>query len=213
MSGAAFFLLKSMGQLMDLDALKAKFRHKTSVDLKDIDIALNAVPFLVREVERLEGELAERNKRIAHMQSQLKRRIPLSKVGKKGAAEWEARVDEDANRLYIRLAGGFDYASAKAASNAILQVLPNIRKGFDVINDISGLGPEFPPKALFHLRKVMYNLKKMGAARVVRIVPQGQALIRLFDQAAQGAGFQVHTAASLAEAEALLDRSSRFLKT
>jgi hypothetical protein len=198
---------------MDLDALKAKFRHKTTVDLKDIDIALSAVPFLVREVERLERELGERDKRIAHMQSQLQRRIPLSKVGKRGSSEWETRVDEDANRLYIRLAGGFDYASAKAASNAILQVLPNIRKGFDVINDISGLGPEFPPKALFHLRKVMYNLKKTGAARVVRIAPKAPAMTLLFDQAAQSAGFQVHTAGNLAEAEALLYRSSQFLKT
>ena len=58
---------------MDLAALKSKYRHKTAVDLKDFDTALSAVPFLVREVERLEGELAEREKRIAHLQSMLQR--------------------------------------------------------------------------------------------------------------------------------------------
>jgi hypothetical protein len=197
---------------MDLAALKSKYRHKTAVDLKDFDTALSAVPFLVREVERLEGELADREKRIAHLQSQLQRRTPLARVGKKGACQWETRVDEETNRLTIRLAGDFDYAGAKAASNAILQVLPNIRQDFDVINDISDLGPVFPPKAMFHLRKVLYSLKKSGAARVVRVAPKTQTLILPFDQAAQEAGFKVLTAGSLAEAQALLEHSSRFLK-
>ena len=121
-------------------------------------------------------------------------------------------MDEETDRLTIRLAGDFDYAGAKAASNAILQVLPNIRKDFDVINDISELGPVFPPKAMFHLRKVLYSLKKSGAARVVRVAPNTQTSTLPFDQAAQEAGFKVLTAGSLTEAESLLERSSQFLK-
>jgi hypothetical protein len=47
---------------------------------------------------------------------------------------------------------------------------------------------------------------------VVRVAPKTQTLILPFDQAAQEAGFKVLTAASLAEAQALLEHSSRFLK-
>ena len=68
---------------MDLAALKSKYRHKTAVDLKDFDTALSAVPFLVREVERLEIEVAEREKRITHLQTQLKGRTPVRPGGEK----------------------------------------------------------------------------------------------------------------------------------
>lgn len=52
---------------MDLQELKDRFRHKTKADLSDLDIALQAVPFLVRKVEALEAELSNYEKRVEHL--------------------------------------------------------------------------------------------------------------------------------------------------
>ena len=52
---------------MDLNEIKEKFRHKTRADLQDVDLALRAVPVLVREIERLEKLLNESEKKYNHL--------------------------------------------------------------------------------------------------------------------------------------------------
>jgi hypothetical protein len=167
----------------------------------------------VREIDRLELELRESEKRIAHLSSQMKKKPKLQIKGKRGAGAWEARIDEKKNRFYVKLLGTFDYKTGKAASNAIVSLLENIRQDFDVINDISQLGPDYERRGIFHLKKAMYHIKKMGVRRVLRVVNSDLPQITaLFDQKANEAGYQVSNAKSLADAEAFLDNVGHFLK-
>ncbi|MDX9786751.1 MAG: hypothetical protein RBT11_08240 [Desulfobacterales bacterium] len=198
---------------MDLNTLKTQFRHKQKADLSDIDTALSAVPFLIREIERLEKELTESKNRIAQLSSQLTKAPPSFKKGKKGQGEWDVRIDEDKNRLFLQLSGFFDYQAAKMASNAIVSVLPSLRENADAINDLSGI-KGFDNRALFHIRKVIYTLEYVGVRRVVRILGEkaelSDILRNIYSNEAQ---YQMAMAESIEEAEALLDRSRKFLKT
>jgi hypothetical protein len=199
---------------MKLYEIKKKFRHRATADIKDLNLILAAAPVLIREIDRLEAELQEAQRRIDHLTSQMRKKPKLHIEGKRGAGAWEARIDEKKNRFYIKLAGSFDYQTGKAASNGIIALLEHIRQEFDLINDISQLGPEFDRKGLFHLKKVMYHIKKMGVRRVVRVInPSLPQMAALFDKKADEAGYQVSNANSLADAEAFLNNVGRFLKT
>ena len=197
---------------MELNLLKEKFRHKQKAELSDIDLALTAVPFLVREVERLEAELESHKSRITHLSNMLNKRPPTSKKGKKGQGAWEAYVDEDKNRLFMTLSGIFDYQSAKEASNAIISVLANLRENADAIHDLRGL-KGVDQRAVFHFRKVIYTLDYVGVKRVVRVMSDAPQLIpHLKKIYANEADYQMSAAISLEDAEAILDRSRQFLK-
>jgi hypothetical protein len=197
---------------MELDLLKEKFRHKRKAELSDLDLVLNAVPFLVREVERLEAELENRTNRIAHLSSLLNKRPPTSKKGKKGGGEWEVRIDEDKNRLYMSLSGFFTSQSAKEASNIIISMLANLRENADAISDLREL-KEFDQRAVFHIRKVFYTLDYVGVKRVVWIMKEDpQLLSQLKHIYSSEAGYQMSVAKSLEDAEAILEHSRQFLK-
>ncbi len=200
---------------MDLKKIKEKFKHKVKADIKDLDFVLDAAPFLVREVERLEIELKESEKRLSHLSELLKRRPPLEKTGKKGDAAWKMYVNEKTNRLYIELLGKFEYRSAKLASNNIIAVLPNLRNDFDVINNIGNINPSYNKKLLFHLKKIMFSLKEIGVRRVISITSPDtpKEISRIFENPSGSENFIASSANSVSEAEGMLDNIAKFLKT
>ena len=197
---------------MNLQELKEKFRHKTKADLSDIDTTLQAVPFLVRTVEALEAELAECEKRFEHLSSKHIKQRSLSSKGQKDGAEWEIDLDEKKNRLFMRFSGEMNHRIAKFASNSMSPVLTNIRKGCNVINDVSTLSG-INNRVMFHFRKILYTLDMMGVEKVIHVPPPGDAgVLKAFRDASSSLGYQVLTAQSTEEAESVLERSSRFLK-
>lgn len=197
---------------MNLDELKKKFRHKTKADLADIDLALQAVPFLVRKIESLESELSEYEKRYEHLSSQLNRPRSLSCKGEKDDVKWEAELDEKKNRIIIKFAGEINHKIAKQASNNIYPILSNIRKGCNVINDISGLSG-VNKRVMFHFRKIFYTLDMMGVERVIYIPPPGKTtILSAFRKASDNLGYQVITADSVDSAKTMIEKGEQFLK-
>ncbi|MBF0226623.1 MAG: hypothetical protein HQK76_14300 [Desulfobacterales bacterium] len=203
---------------MEINEIKRRFKNKSYVDIKDVDIALKAVPFLVREIERLEIEIQRGEERIKHLDSILKRRPPLNKSGKRGKSSWETDIDEKRNLLYLKLKGIFDASSAKSATNNVISIIPNLRVGFDFINDVSEFDLNCDNRVKFHLKKLTYSLKKMGLKRIVLIVPTGEDALKqiaaLFGKAERNlqSNYQVNYVNSRDEAESLIDNANKFLR-
>lgn len=199
---------------MNIEELKAKFLQKSVADVKDIDVALRATPFLIREVVRLEAELKEAEERIKHLSSQSRKQPPTSRKGKKGDAEWEVTLDEKKNRVYFIMSGQFDHRSGKAATNQLNMVLENIRKNFDVVIDISHLSPDVSNRVNFHLRKAMYILQQMGVKSIVTVVDSkaNQSAPSVFSERGKEATFKSSTAGSIRDADLALDNEGKFLK-
>ena len=197
---------------MDLQELKNKFRHKTKADISDIDVALQAVPFLVRKIESLEAELSESEKRIDHLEQRLKKRRPSSFKGSKNGMNWLANLDDKKNLLLMVFSGETNHRTAKLASNSIHPVFSNMRKGCNVIIDISSLNG-FTSRVIFHFRKILYTLDMMGAEKVIYILPPGERdIANAFRNASESLGYQTFTATSTEEAESILEKSAHFLK-
>ena len=199
---------------MNIEELKAKFLQKSVADIKDVDIALRAAPFLIREVVRLEAELKEAEERIKHISSQFKKQPPTTKKGKKGNAEWEIKLDEKKNRVYVTLSGQFDHRSGKAATNQLNMVVENIRKNFDVVIDITQLTPDVGSRVNFHLRKALYILQQMGVKSVVTVTDtkSDQSVISIFSDRGKEPAFKSFTSGSLRDADLSLDNEGKFLK-
>ena len=197
---------------MDLQELKDKFRHKTKADLSDIDLALQAVPFLVRKLESLESELSDYEDRVRHLEHQLNKRRPSSYKGNKDGAEWFADLDDKKNILRLSFSGAINHRTAKFSSNTVQPIFSTMRKGCNVIFDISNL-TGISTRVMFHFRKILYTLDVMGVERVIQILPPDDtAISTAFRSASEPLGFQVLTAKSIAEAESIIEKSSHFLK-
>lgn len=199
---------------MDLNEIKNKFRNKARVDLQDVDIALRAVPILVREIDRLEEILREAEKKYDHIADLFgKKRPPLEREGKKGDSKWKVWIDETNNRLYVELAGAIDYRFSKQSSNGILSVIPNLREGYHVILDITTMSRFEDRRVLFQMRKLLYNLYNGGVGKVILVVnPETKEINGLFETAAKDMEMSVQTAESIEKAEAMIVNVGRFLK-
>ena len=158
----------------DLEDLKKKYRKKTRINSVDLDQLQVMVPILLREICRLEEELAEATAYIKNLE---KKKPADIKHGKNGNAEWEVVYDMKKNRMTIKLKGVFDYKSAKMASNAVVGILGNVEKEFDLINDISELEAITDMRTLFHLRKVRFLLVQAGVNRTVRVDHEKESVI------------------------------------
>ena len=192
----------------DIEDLKKKYGKKPRASIVDLDKLQIMVPVLLREISRLEEEV-ERYK--ACVQALEKKRPPDERKGSSGKAAWVVSYDMKTNRLLIQLTGVFDSKSAKMASNAVISVLANVEKDFDVINDISGIESITDMRTLFHLRKARYLIAQAGVRRIVRIDKENDSVVSTIFKA----HFQdshVIVAKNLEDAEAALNNQGKYLK-
>jgi hypothetical protein len=199
---------------MDLEDLKNRFKSKMRADLKDIDIVLRATPFLCREICRVEEELAIAEKRIAFLTEQLNRKMPpMEKEGEREGCRWKAEIDAKHNMLVSFLSGEFDYRTAKIATNQILETIPHLQYDCNVVFDISGISSGSDKKLIFHLRKVVYQIRQIGIKRMALVTdPAMPAIGFVFEEYSEKDGYKVHKASSVEEAKNAILNVDRFLK-
>ena len=114
------------------------------------------------------------------------------------------RADTSKNRLYVVLDGYFSDEKVKEACSKVLREVRKLKPGFTAINDISGFRPASPQGAA-EMQRAQGVIMEAGLTRVVRIV--GSALGEMqFRRTSRNAGYGASTAASIQEAERMLDR-------
>jgi hypothetical protein len=118
---------------------------------------------------------------------------------------YKVKLDIARNRLYVTLVGFFSIEEIKRCGDETIAATKKLRRGYDVVTDISGLKPGTPEVAEVHER-VQAHFRASGARQGVRVIGGAFTAASLqLNRTAKLVGFQSTTVATLADAEKLLD--------
>lgn len=192
-----------------LSGIAEKYRGKRLEGLGEEEV-LEDIFQLLEEVEAREKEIGWAKRRIKELERDKKGE---SKVGRTRTAMWAIRGFTAENRLYVKMAGEFDYKGAKQFSNHILTVLDSLRSGCDVVVDISRIQENGDRKNAFHIRKVACTLAQLNVSRIIRIsdgLPK--ALKDMVDDIFDEIGLIIYDVPTLEDASALLKKDEHHLR-
>ncbi len=201
---------------MDLEELKKKFRHKSEVDVKDINIALKAVPFLVKEVLRLEEELDSRDKFIERLKRKIKRQPDMTQKGEKDGLKWVLKADEESNIIIARVTGVPCKTGFKIFTNSIINIAENLGSDFCVVNDFIELEFEKITKRIFfYFRKTYYLFLKMGVKYIIFVVPHEKKDISVITKSkfSKNNGKNIFIATSMDEAKNIIKNAGKHIRS
>lgn len=78
-------------------------------------------------------------------------------------------VNNQKNRLYLKLSGNVDYRESRDVLEIVIKELENLRPGFDVISNLCGYMP-ISRTADTTLSSALKTVKEHGIRRTIRIV-------------------------------------------
>jgi hypothetical protein len=108
------------------------------------------------------------------------------------------------NRLYVKLVGFFDYKEMKEATDKTIAETAKLKRGFDVITDLS----EFKPvgqDTLDEVARGQAHLNKAGKRFAIRVEGKMKLTSLQFSRMGKNTDYMPDIVASLEEAEKLLD--------
>lgn len=111
-------------------------------------------------------------------------------------------IDKENNKLVIAFKDYFDLKQAEQFYASVQKIVPELKKGFTVLTDMSSL-ERMDLSAKPFIEQVMDLLDKCGVSKVIRIIPDqgkdiGFKIMSLFHYSAQ---VPIHTYKSHQEAE------------
>lgn len=192
-----------------LSSIAEKYKKKHMDGLVEEEI-LEDIFRLLEEVAAREKEIGRAKRRIKELERD---RRGESKVGRTRLAMWAIRGFTAENRLFVKLAGEFDYKGAKQFSNQILSVLDALRPGCDVIVDVSRIKENGDKKNAFHIRKVACTLAQLNVSRIICIadgVPK--AVKEMVDGIFDETGLTILEVQTLQDASDLLKKEKHHLR-
>lgn len=192
-----------------LSTITEKYKSRHLEGLGDEEI-LEDIFQLLEEVVVREKEITWAKRRIKELERDKKGE---SKVGRTRTAMWAIRGFTAENRLYVKMAGEFDFKGAKQFSNHILSVLDSLRSGCDVIVDISRIRENGDRKNAFHIRKVACTLAQLNVGRIIRISDGLPRTLReMVDAIFDEIGLTILDVATLDDASDLLKKEKHHLR-
>ena len=117
----------------------------------------------------------------------------------------EIRADTLKNRMYLVLDGFFTDEEMKKAADEAIQEVKKLKPGFAIINDISKFKPA-TAQGVEEMKRAQKFVQTAGVGRIIRIVESAALAQMQFKRTSREAGYTAETAASVQEAEAMLDR-------
>ncbi len=137
---------------------------------------------LIQRIKLLESEVKDYKEWNNYLQTQIKKRPSLEKIGSSGKAWWKLKLNEKSNILTVKIGGCYNYSSAKKVSVIIQGLLTYTRSDFTLILDVTELDLDFEKRALFHLRKIAFYCSIMNIKKAIRIIsPEKREMSALFN--------------------------------
>jgi hypothetical protein len=119
---------------------------------------------------------------------------------------YEIDVDKEKNRLTIVLQGTISKAEALKANREIVSAVTHLKRGFDVINDISKYETTEKKNEELFVQSIKF-LKMRGVNNVIRVVGNSkEALVKFATVTKEVAQYNVKYVPTMEDAEELLER-------
>lgn len=115
---------------------------------------------------------------------------------------FSVETDKSGTRLTVTIKGRFDLNQAEQLYGRVQEILPEIKKGFTILTDLTSLEHMEADTKPF-IKKTMDLLNKHGVSKVVRIIPDekkdiGFSIMSLFHYSSQ---VPIHTYKSFQQAK------------
>ena len=108
------------------------------------------------------------------------------------------------NRLYISLVGFFKLEEMQKCTDEVINESKKLRRGYDVITDISQFKPA-GPETVKEIERGQEHFKASGVGRGIRVVGESVLSGMQFNRTGKTIGYTPDTVATIADAEKLLD--------
>ncbi len=121
---------------------------------------------------------------------------------------FEVRADHARNILYITLTGYLSAEQVKQASQEVIRKAKTMQPGFSVINDIQSFRP-VSQDVVAYVAEAQRAVVAAGAHRIVRVTGSTVVANMQFSRTSREVGYDAASAATVADAEALITRAAR----
>jgi hypothetical protein len=116
---------------------------------------------------------------------------------------YKIEVDTVRNRICITLSGFFSLEEIRRCGDETIEATRKVKRGFDVITDISSFKPGTTDVAN-DIQRVQAHFRTAGVRRAVRIVGKSSIASMQFSRTGKLADFQSTNVETMAEAEKIL---------
>ena len=120
----------------------------------------------------------------------------------------DIRVNPERNRVYLKLVGLFSDEEAQLAANEIIVAFSKMLPGFTCVTDISAFRP-LTQDGVKEIRRAAEAGRGLGMSATVRVLGASAVAAQQFARSAVEVGFVALTAATVEEADAMLDARGR----
>lgn len=117
---------------------------------------------------------------------------------------YTVKADVAKNRLYITMVGFLKVDEMKKCTDEVIEESKKLKRGYDVITDISQFKPA-GPETVKEIERGQEHFKATGVGRGIRVVGESVLSGMQFSRTGKTIGYDPDTVATVADADKLLD--------